>query len=143
MFISSKILLWVIKLIWVIKWWSTKNPTKSTHIHTRFRDAKIRDPKFESLIKRRVTLGLGMTMILLPRHRVLTLMSFILSCPVRKALDLRFNFDIARVGWWFMKMITRTAPTPPQLRFSYFGHDSSQGYSRFPVTKELSFVFLF
>lgn len=47
------------------------------------------------LIKQ-VTSGLGVTMILLPR--LLTLMSFTLSRPVREALDLRFNFDIARVG---------------------------------------------
>lgn len=49
-------------------------------------------PRFESLIKRRVTLGLG-TMILLPRRRSLTLMSF--TCPFgERATRLRFNFDI-------------------------------------------------
>lgn len=49
-------------------------------------------PRFESLIKRRVTLGFG-TMILLPRRRSLTLMSF--TCPFgERATRLRFNFDI-------------------------------------------------
>lgn len=137
-FISNKILLWVIKLIGDDLW----RIQQRTHAYTHpFRNAKIRGPKFEILIKRRVTLGLGMTMILLPRP-ITNVNEFYFILSSERGSRSPFQFW-HRPSWWFIKMITRTAPTPPWLRFSYFGHDSSEGYSRFPVTKELSFVFLF
>lgn len=86
-----------------------------TNTHARFRDVvKIRGPKFESLIKRRVTFGLGMTMILLPRHRLLTLMSFNLIPSSKRGSRSPFQFWHCP-SWWFIKMITRTALTPPRL----------------------------